>query len=169
MKTSVSQLPRDSTQEHKVINNWKSNHHVTIVILQLEHINFTLVTCLIFAVQNIIIILKIYLKAVIKILHKTACWYLNFRPFFFCSGAATQRGSWPPHSWGFLITHNDAPQSVGLFWTSDQLVAETSTWQHTTLRTHDLSRRGAADLRLRPRGHWERLILDITICNYMMQ
>ena len=24
-------------------------------------------------------------------------------------------------------THNDAPQSVGLLWTSDQLVAETST------------------------------------------
>jgi hypothetical protein len=32
---------------------------------------------------------------------------------------------------GFLITHNDAPLSVGLFRTSDQLVAETSTWQHT--------------------------------------
>jgi hypothetical protein len=28
---------------------------------------------------------------------------------------------------GFLITHNDAPQSVGLLWTSDQLVAETCT------------------------------------------
>ena len=27
----------------------------------------------------------------------------------------------------FEITHNDAPQSVGLQWTSDQLVAETST------------------------------------------
>jgi hypothetical protein len=34
-----------------------------------------------------------------------------------------------------LITHNDAPQSVGLPWTSDQLVAETSTWQHTTHTT----------------------------------
>jgi len=33
----------------------------------------------------------------------------------------------------FYITHNDAPQSVGLLWTSDQLVAETSTWQYTTL------------------------------------
>ena len=85
---------------------------------------------------------------------------------FFC-GAATQRGSWPLHSWGFQITHNDAPQSVGLLWTSDQLVAETSTWQHTTLttnihapggiRTYDLSRRAAADLLLRPRGHWDRL------------
>jgi hypothetical protein len=36
---------------------------------------------------------------------------------------------------GFLITHNDAPQSVGLLWASDQLVAETSTWQHTTHTT----------------------------------
>jgi hypothetical protein len=27
---------------------------------------------------------------------------------------------------GFVITHNDAPQSEGLLWTSDQFVAETS-------------------------------------------
>jgi hypothetical protein len=27
----------------------------------------------------------------------------------------------------FVIKHNDAPQSVGLLWTSDQLVAKTST------------------------------------------
>jgi hypothetical protein len=26
-----------------------------------------------------------------------------------------------------LVTHNDAPRSVGLLWTSDQVVAETST------------------------------------------
>ena len=31
--------------------------------------------------------------------------------------------------------HNDTPQSVGLLWTRDQPVAETSTWQHTTLTT----------------------------------
>jgi hypothetical protein len=30
---------------------------------------------------------------------------------------------------------SDAPQSVGLLWTSDQSGAETSTWQHTTLTT----------------------------------
>jgi hypothetical protein len=35
---------------------------------------------------------------------------------------------------GFTITHIwDTPQSVGFLWTSDQPVAETSTWQHTTL------------------------------------
>jgi hypothetical protein len=39
----------------------------------------------------------------------------------------------PSASYGFLvhevfvITHNDVPQSVGLLWTSDQLVAEIST------------------------------------------
>jgi hypothetical protein len=34
-----------------------------------------------------------------------------------------------------VITHNDAPQSVRLLWTSDQLVVETSTWQHTAHTT----------------------------------
>jgi hypothetical protein len=43
------------------------------------------------------------------------------------SGPAAYRGPWPHRSRGFLITHNDAPQSVGLHWTSDQLVTETST------------------------------------------
>jgi hypothetical protein len=42
------------------------------------------------------------------------------------SGSAAQRGLWLPCSRGFLITHNDALQSVGL-WTSVQLVAEFST------------------------------------------
>jgi hypothetical protein len=41
----------------------------------------------------------------------------------------------PPQSWGFEITHKDAPQSVGLLWTSDQPVAETSTWW--THNTHN--------------------------------
>jgi hypothetical protein len=65
---------------------------------------------------------------------------------------------------GFTITHSDTPHSVGLLCTRDQLVAETSTWQHTTLttdrhpcpggiRNHNPSKQAAADLRLRPRGH----------------
>ena len=41
-----------------------------------------------------------------------------------------------PNRWGFKITHSNAPQSVGLLWTSDQSVTETSTWQHTTLTTN---------------------------------
>jgi hypothetical protein len=56
----------------------------------------------------------------------------------FC-GSAAQCGLWPSvalqPSAGydllvhevFLITHNDAPHSVGLLWTSDQLVVKTST------------------------------------------
>jgi hypothetical protein len=42
-------------------------------------------------------------------------------------GSAAQRRLWPPRSRGFVITHNDTPQSVGLLGTSDQLVAVTST------------------------------------------
>ena len=44
--------------------------------------------------------------------------------FVFCSLLA---GLQPPRVRGFLITHNDAPLSVGLLWTSDQSVAEIST------------------------------------------
>jgi len=71
--------------------------------------------------------------------------------FVFCSPLA---GLQPPSVRGFLITHNDVPQSVGLLWTSYQSVAETSdTSQQTNIhapggiRTHDRSRREAADLR----------------------
>jgi len=32
-------------------------------------------------------------------------------------------------------SHSDTPHSVGLLWTRDQPVAETSTWPHTTLTT----------------------------------
>jgi len=49
---------------------------------------------------------------------------------FFVFGATASSGPRPPHSRGFSITH-DAPQLAGLLWTSDQLVAENSTWQHT--------------------------------------
>jgi hypothetical protein len=44
----------------------------------------------------------------------------------------------PPLGQGLLIiedsrSHSNTPQRVGLLWMSDQLLAETSTWQHTTL------------------------------------
>jgi hypothetical protein len=42
-------------------------------------------------------------------------------------GSAAQPGLWPPCSRGFVITHNNAPNLVGIPWTRDQLVAETST------------------------------------------
>jgi hypothetical protein len=56
---------------------------------------------------------------------------VSFSPF----GATAPIEPGPPHSRGFYITHNDAPHSVGLHWTRDQLVAETSTGQHTTVIT----------------------------------
>jgi hypothetical protein len=82
-------------------------------------------------------------------------------------GCAAQRALWPPRSGSFLITHNEAPQSVGLFWTSDQPVAETSTWQHTTNTTdkhpclwwHSNPRSQQARSRrptLRLCGHWDQ-------------
>jgi hypothetical protein len=47
-------------------------------------------------------------------------------------GSAAQRGLLPPlHE----VSWPHTTQSVGLLWTSDQLVAETSTWQHTTHAT----------------------------------
>jgi hypothetical protein len=42
-------------------------------------------------------------------------------------------GPGPPHSRDFYITHNEAPHSVELPWTRDQLVVVTSTCQHATL------------------------------------
>ena len=89
-------------------------------------------------------------------------------------GPPAPSGPGPPRLRGFQITHNDAPQSTGLLWTSDQLVAETSTWQHTTLktdkhageiRTHSVSKRAAADLRLRPHRHWDRLTSVVLYLN----
>jgi hypothetical protein len=69
--------------------------------------------------------------------------------------------------WFHLITIKHTPQSVGLLWTRDRPVAETSTWQHKHsqqtnihdpggIRNHDPWKRSPADLRLRPRGHWDR-------------
>jgi hypothetical protein len=60
-------------------------------------------------------------------------------------------------------SHSDTPHSVGLLWTSDQLVAETSTWQHTTFTTdrhpfepRNSSKQAAANPRFRPRRRWVR-------------
>ena len=98
--------------------------------------------------------------------------------FVFGATAPPPSGPGSPHSRGFYITHNDAPQSVRLLWTSDQLVAETSTWQYITqqtdihapcgIRTHNLSRRAAADLCLRPRGHWDRPALEVHTIMYRL-
>jgi hypothetical protein len=52
---------------------------------------------------------------------------------FFPNSSTAPWGPRPPH---FSTLHDhtlDTPHSVGLLWTRDQPIAETSTWQHTTL------------------------------------
>ena len=63
--------------------------------------------------------------------------------YLFFYGATAPSGPGPPHYRGFTITHNDAPQSVELLWTSGQPDAETSTCQHTkhTRNNHPCPRR----------------------------
>ena len=76
------------------------------------------------------------------------------------------------------MTHNDTPHSVGPVWTSDQLVAEisTSTNKHSRytnvhapagIRTQNLIRRAAEDLRLRSRGYRDRPSSSITAIIYL--
>ena len=97
-------------------------------------------------------------------------WYFSWRQsiLLLLSGIYNPYKFEPPHSGGSDITHKEAPQSVGLLWTSDQPVAETSTWQHTQhswrkpihspggIRTRNPSKRWAVDTRLRPLDHWDR-------------
>jgi hypothetical protein len=71
----------------------------------------------------------------------------------------------------FLITHNDAPHSVGL---SGRVISSSQrplTETHTTnihapceIRTNDHSRRAAVDLGHRPSGHWDRHIYSYLKC-----
>jgi len=49
------------------------------------------------------------------------------RAFFFDHGATSPSGSRPPHYPAFTITLIHTTLGVGLFWTSDQFVADTST------------------------------------------
>ena len=74
------------------------------------------------------------------------------------------------------VSRSHAPQSVGLLWTSDQLVAETSIWQQTTPtrdkhpcpRRHSNPRsQQAVDPRLGPRGHWDWQLSPNTSSNFI--
>jgi hypothetical protein len=77
-----------------------------------------------------------------------------------CQGILIIEDSW---------SHSDTLLLVELFWTSDQPVAETSTWKYTTLTEteilathviwiHNPSKRAGAYSPHRPRDHWDRLI-----------
>jgi hypothetical protein len=70
----------------------------------------------------------------------------------------------------FSLDHTHTPQSVGLLWTRDRPVAETADNTNRAqeknihapvgIRTHDPSKRSAAGLLLRLRGHWDRLYME---------
>jgi hypothetical protein len=85
-------------------------------------------TCKVYVlyIQNIYIYIYIYFYIYIYI-------YWHYNPLWVCILQPTSAAI-ASRVWGFLITHNNMPQSVGLLWTSDQSIAETSTWQHTTLQ-----------------------------------
>jgi len=78
---------------------------------------------------------------------------------------------WPPYSRGFLWfldhtqpTHHSRYDSSGRVISSwqrplpdnTQHSQQTDIHVHGEIRNHDLSRRAALDLRLRPRGHWDQ-------------
>jgi len=70
--------------------------------------------------QILILLHAIVWKQVYKYIWKTASVHsslltvrtLLYNHYFFFCGAATQRGSWPPHSWGFL-DHTRRRTTVG--------------------------------------------------------
>jgi len=69
---------------------------------------------------------------------------------------------------------------VGLLWTTDQLsqrplpdgsqhLQQTDIHAPGGIRTHDLSRRAAADLRLRTRCYWDRLYVQMCVYIYIFE
>jgi len=87
-------------------------------------------------------------------------------------GAAAQRGPWPSLfevSWSHTKTHHSRYDSSGRVISSSQRPLPDNT-QHSRqtnihaprgIRTHDLSKRAAADLRLRSRDYWDRPAKEI--------
>ena len=89
-----------------------------------------------------------------------------------CSGATVERAPRSPLFWGSWIIKDDTPQSVGLLWARNWLVAATSTWRHTGRPLCLLP--AQQDPRLRPLGRrdlqcgfvcWE----CITNCGWLLQ
>jgi hypothetical protein len=105
----------------------------------------------------------------------------TFIEIFFFSGSAAQRELLPPRPRGFVITHNDAPQSVELLLDKWSARHRDLYWQNTThtkqinirapdwIQTHNRSRRAAADPRLRPRCHWDRHLLTNKIPYFLIK
>jgi hypothetical protein len=92
---------------------------------------------------------------------------LEYKNRFFFHGATAPSGPGLPHYRGFTITLRHTtigrtPLDEGsarrrdLYLTTHNTVQETNIRASGGIQTHDPSRRSAADLLLRPRGHWDR-------------
>ena len=84
--------------------------------------------------------------------------------YLFYFGVTAPSAPWPFHSKGFQVTntktHHSRQKSSRRVISSSQrpLPDFTQHSQQTDMPTDSLSRRATADLRLRPRGHWNRHI-----------
>ena len=99
---------------------------------------------------------------------------ITFLDFCFFLARQPPRGPGPSHSRGFLF-HTQRRTTVGktpLDEWSRSLPDNTQHSQQTNIhapggiRTHSLSRRAAADLRIRARGQWDRHTILVVLLNY---
>jgi hypothetical protein len=99
--------------------------------------------------------------------------------YIFFHGATAPSGPGPPHCQGFT-SHLDTTHAVGLLWTSDRPVAETTpdNTQHSQetdihapggIRTSNSSKLAAAYPRLRRRGHSDQLSNFIQVNNFTVK
>jgi hypothetical protein len=91
---------------------------------------------------------------------------------FFYHGAAAPSGPGPPHYQGFTVTlrHAKLGRTSLDEWSARlrdlYLTTHNTHKRQTSSKTHNPSKRAAVDPRLRPRGHWDRQILQYRI-NYV--
>jgi hypothetical protein len=136
--------------------------HITLHIQHLNQKNATIkiITSILVNCSTVMIVQQLWLMFII-------CIIIIIIIF---TGSVAQRGLWPC-SWGFVITCNDTPQSVGpsgwVISLSQRPLPDNTqlTNFHATrgIWTHDRSRLVAVDLRLRLRGHWNCLIICMTL------
>ena len=137
--TSAWKTDTTQTQPHQISNTQRTEKKTTDVVIQ-QHSRKLLMmdilmseTCWAHKKWNKIAsdISLVFYSSTITTMHGP----INTNCYVVCLLQVSPDGSacfiLAPHSWGFEVTHNDVPQSVGLPWTRGQLVAETSTWQHT--------------------------------------
>ena len=96
----------------------------------------------------------------------------DFGTHYFSHDAIAPSGPQPPHNRGFTITLSHT--TLGTTPLSEWSGRRRDFWQHTALtsdrypypggiRTRNSSKRAAADPRLRPHGHWDRLRTQLTL------